>query len=259
MGEGAVTVQAALLSPGIKQQPQISGQGIVNSASFQLPIAPGAFVSVFGRSLSDCLGESAKALPLTDNLCNTQVLFNGKAGSMYHASDSQLIALVPYSTAQVKALKIPVHNGGTQSNEVTIPGASVLDSAPAIFVTPLGDKLAVMTAADGALIGPNRPLRLGEVGVIYANALGATTPAAADGQAAPSDPLARTVRPVEVVVNGTVQQVLFAGLTPGSVGLYQVNFMLVAGTPVKADGTDEVKLRVDGVESPVLRTALSPN
>ncbi len=147
-------------------------------------------------------------------------------------------------------MKIPVHNGGTQSNEVTIPGASVLDSAPAIFVTPLGDKLAVMTAADGALIGPNRPLRLGEVGVIYANALGATTPA---------DPPARTVRPVEVLVNGVAQQVLFAGLTPGSVGLYQVNFMLVAGTPVKGDGTDEVKLRVNAVESPVLRTVLSAN
>ena len=68
-----------------------------------------------------------------------------------------------------------------------------------------------------------------------------------------------TVRPVDVVVNGTEQQVLFAGLTPGSVGFYQVNFLLGAGTPVKADGTDEVKLRVDGVESPVLRTALSPN
>ena len=109
VGEGAVTVQAALVSPGIKQQPQISAQGIGNSASFQLPIAPGAFVSVFGRSLSRCLGESAKALPLTDNLCKTQVLFNGKAGSMYYASDSQLIALVPYSTAPGKALKIPVH------------------------------------------------------------------------------------------------------------------------------------------------------
>lgn len=104
-----------------------------------------------------------------------------------------------------------------------------------------------------------RPLRLGEVGVIYANELGATTPSAADGQAAPADPLAHTVRTVEVVVNGTAQQVLFAGLTPGYAGLYQVNFLLDAGTPVKADGTDEVKLRVNGVESPVLRTALSAN
>lgn len=265
VGEGAVTVQAALVSPGIKQQPQISAQGIVNSASFQLPIAPGAFVSVFGRNLSGCSGESAKALPLTDNLCNTQVLFNGKAGPMYYASDSQVIALTPYSIVPGQALKISVNNGGTQSDEVTIPAASVLDSAPAIFVNPLGDKLAVMQAADGALIGPKdasglmRPLRLGEVGVIYANALGATTPAAIDGQAAPADPLARTVPPVEVVVNGTAQQVLFAGLTPGSVGLYQVNFLLDAGTPVKADGTDEVKLRVNGVESPVLRTALSSN
>ena len=105
VGEGAVTVQAALVSPGIKQQPQINAQGIVNSASFQLPIAPGAFVSVFGRSLSSCSGESAKELPLTDNLCNTQVLFNGKAGSMYYASDSQVIALTPYSISPGQALK----------------------------------------------------------------------------------------------------------------------------------------------------------
>lgn len=255
-GEGAVTVQAALPSPAVKQKPQITAQGIVNSASFQLPIAPGAFVSLFGRSLSGCTGETAKALPLTDNLCGTQVLFNGKAGPMYYASDSQVIALAPYALVTGQALKVAVNNGGTQSDEVTIAAASVLDSAPAIFVA---NNLAVITSADGALISPARPLRLGEVGVIYANSLGATNPAAVDGQASASDPLARTVRPVEVVVNGTTQQVSFAGLTPGSVGLYQVNFLLGAGTAVKADGTDEVKLRVSGVDSPVLRTVLSAN
>ena len=262
VGEGAVTVQAALVNPAVKQQPQISAQGIVNSASFQLPIAPGAFVTVFGRGLSGCTGESAKALPLADSLCNTQVLFNGKAGPMYYASDSQVIALAPYALTAGQPMKISVNNGGIQSDDATIPAASVLDSAPAIFAYFVdGEKFAraVIQGSDAALIGPGRPLRIGETGAIYANGLGVTNPAVGDGQPAPSDPLARILRTVDVVVNDVAQQVLFTGLTPGSVGLYQVNFTLAAGTPVKGDGTDEVKLRVNGVESPVLRTALSAN
>ncbi|MEO8129721.1 MAG: hypothetical protein ABI822_21655, partial [Bryobacteraceae bacterium] len=248
VGEGAISVQAALVSAGVKQPPQITAQGVVNSASYQLPIAPGAFVSIFGRALSACSNEVAKSIPLSDNLCSTQVFFNGKAGPMYYANDSQVIALVPYSITPGQPVKVLVNNNGMQSDEVTIAAASVLESAPAIFV---------ITSGDGVAIDAKRPLRLGETGVIYANGLGLTNPPVGDGQAAPSDPLARTVRNVEVLVNGTVQQVLFNGLTPGAVGLAQVNFVLGSGAAIKGDGTDEVKLRVNGIESPVLWTLLA--
>ena len=83
VGEGPVTVQAALVGQDAKPQPQVNAGGVVNAASFQLPIAPGALVSVLGQSLSVCAGEPAKTLPLTDILCGTQVFVNGKPGPMY--------------------------------------------------------------------------------------------------------------------------------------------------------------------------------
>jgi uncharacterized protein (TIGR03437 family) len=186
---------------------------------------------------------------------------------MYFASDSQLTALMPNSIEPGQDVKIAVNRGGTRSDDITVPGGSVLSAAPAMFTYFLDDKVAraVVQGEDSVLIGPNdggsgmHPLRLGETGTIYANGLGSTDPGAIDGQVSPADPLARTTQTVEVLVNGTAQQVTFSGLTPGAVALYQVNFVLDPATPLKSDASDEINLRVNGVESPTLRIALSAN
>ena len=45
-----------------------------------------------------------------------------------------------------------------------------------------------------------------------------------DGYAAPSSPLAHTVDPFQVLVDGEDSEIFFSGLAPGFVGLYQINF-----------------------------------
>ena len=267
IGEGLITVQAALVGQETKQPPQVNVGGVVNAASFQLPIAPGALVSVLGQSFSGCAGELAKSLPLTDNLCGTQVLFNGKPGPMYYASGSQLTALIPNSIVPGQDLKVAVNSSGTMSNEIVIAGTSVLGSAPAIFSYSLAGDVtrAVIQGQDGILIGPKDPdvltrsLRPGELGVVYSNALGSTDPSVGDGQASPLEPLARTAQPVEVLINGVPQQVLFSGMVPGSVGLYQVNFVLGTDLQPSSSGSAEIALRINGVMSPVLLTNIAPN
>ena len=44
-------------------------------------------------------------------------------------------------------------------------------------------------------------------------------------------PLARVITPVTVLLNGQELPVAFAGLTPGYIGLYQVNVAIPASIP----------------------------
>ncbi|MGH9661299.1 MAG: IPT/TIG domain-containing protein, partial [Bryobacteraceae bacterium] len=59
--------------------------------------------------------------------------------------------------------------------------------------------------------------------VVYAVGLGPVTPALPPGIAAPSSPPATTTIPMRIFFDGSEGEILFAGLTPGSAGLYQLN------------------------------------
>jgi uncharacterized protein (TIGR03437 family) len=98
-----------------------------------------------------------------------------------------------------------------------------------IFCPPL------ITRPDGSLVGffTGEPtpvsVQPGETLVIYATGLGVTQPAVPEGTASPT-PAAVSVRHFTIVFNyncGTIVTVTpnFVGLTPGQVGLYQVNFV----------------------------------
>ena len=65
--------------------------------------------------------------------------------------------------------------------------------------------------------------------VMYALGLGAVTPTLAIGNGTPTAPLSYAVGPVTVTVGGVPATVDFAGLTPGYVGLYQVNVTMPSG------------------------------
>jgi len=67
--------------------------------------------------------------------------------------------------------------------------------------------------------------------VAYLVGLGPVNPTVSDGTASPSTPLARAVVAPVFTINGTTYPLLFAGLTPGAVGLYQMNFQVPAGLP----------------------------
>src|SRR6202022_1754754 len=100
---------------------------------------------------------------------------------------------------------------------------------PGIFV--YNGSYAVATATDGSLIGPNNPAIPGEVLVLYTTGLGPVTLNLPDGVRAPFNRLAYTIEPVDVFVFNERCEVLFSGLAPGFVGLYQVNFRLPTDVP----------------------------
>jgi uncharacterized protein (TIGR03437 family) len=86
------------------------------------------------------------------------------------------------------------------------------------------------------LITQDTPARPGSIINAYATGLGPVSPAIPTGEAAPSEePLARVVQPVECTTGNSPQPVpvIFAGLAPGQIGVYQLQMEIPRDLPVE--------------------------
>ena len=75
--------------------------------------------------------------------------------------------------------------------------------------------------------------------------LGASAPEVREGIVTPITPLSQTVVQVKVLVGEQTAPVIFSGMTPGFVGLYQVNAIMPQSVPSKF----EVVVQVDDRKS----------
>jgi len=126
-----------------------------------------------------------------------------------------------------------VTRDGIPSPAVALRAVQLL---PAIYtVGATGYGIGIVTSSlTGALIGQSNPATAGEYLTIYCNGLGPVhgpngEPGPADGAGAPLDRLYSTNATVSVSLQGFDTPVLFSGLTPSLVGLYQVNVQVPSG------------------------------
>jgi uncharacterized protein (TIGR03437 family) len=205
--------------------------GITNAANYT-PITnsftPGEQVSLYGTF--GVSSQAASALPIPTTLGGVQVLVNGQPAPVYLVSQTQIGAVVPYEIAGELFATFQVTVSGSKSNLVTVYAGN---SAPGIYtLTENGIGAGAILHADYSEVSPSSPAMPGETVSMYLNGLGPVTPQVADGAAAPSSPPSTAVEAADVSVflneqvNFGTAQVSFAGLTPGSAGLYQVNFTL---------------------------------
>ena len=134
---------------------------------------------------------------------------------------------------------------------------SVADAQPGIFTdNQQGSGQGKIFHADLVTeANPAAPVSAGDTVVIYCSGLGAVSPGVDAGSPAPSvEPLARTVNTVTASIGGLNAHVVFAGLTPGFAGLYQVNVEVPAG--VTPGDSVPVSLTVAGQSSPVVTMAV---
>jgi len=216
--------------------------GIVNAASFAPvtnSVAPGEYVALFGSGLAAAT-LVAPSLPAPTTLGGVQVTVNGTAAPLYFVSAGQINFIMPFATPTVGFATIQVSNNGTKSNPITVYTA---DSAPGVL-TQTGDGVgpAKVTHLDGSLVTAGNPAKAGETLVLYCIGLGAVSPPVADGAAAPSSPLSNVVDNNVIVElldqNGNTYSttLLFKGLTPGNVNLYQLNFTMPSGANAAPSG-----------------------
>ena len=216
---------------------QPAGTVIVNAASFLPGISPGGLSTIVGKDLTHVDGVLvATTDPLPTLLGNISVRVNGRSAPLfsvaYNGSQDQISFQVPYSTATGRnAAQVQVFDGSVLVADLITDSFT---EDPGIFVYQ-GSYAVAARGLDNSLIGPGNRANAGEVIVLYATGLGRLTLNLQDGYGAPGsrpgDPLATTIDPFLVLVNGQRCQVLFSGLGPGFVGLYQLNIVLPRNLP----------------------------
>jgi trimeric autotransporter adhesin len=244
---GTVSVGGTLTAAG--KTPLITAGGVVHAASFVsgAPIAPGGLVTIYGANLSDSTA-AAQTLPLPQQLSGAQAMLGNIPVPLVYASSGQMNVQIPFDTPVNTQYQLTV----TRDGNISVPQSLVVAAAqPGVFATnQAGSGQGVILKADGVTIAqPATPAKVGEALTIYCTGLGAVSPSVASGVPAPTSPLSRTVNPVTVTIGGQTAMVLFAGLTPGSAGLYQVNAVVPAG--VSGD-TVPVVMSVSGQTSPMV-------
>lgn len=97
-------------------------------------------------------------------------------------------------------------------------------------------------------MGRSNPAVAGSVIQVFATGLGPTTPQVKTGEAAPANPVAVLVPETQLTasIGGLPAEILFQGLAPGFVGLYQVNLRVPSGVP---SGDVPLALTANGLRS----------
>ncbi|MFN0170921.1 MAG: hypothetical protein ACKV22_31275 [Bryobacteraceae bacterium] len=226
-----VTLQVTTALPAA---PEISR--VVHGASFRPgAVAPGTFASVFGSNFGVEAPAPARAV---FELGGANVEMCGVRARLFHnTGQGQINFVVPRAAEGRAECEVTVTASGQKSRPVAV---RVVDQSLALFeFRPVaqGPALPIITNVQYQFIGPVLPgadylvrAAPGEVLILWGSGGGLTSPAVEDGEAAPATGAA-TRRPPVVKIGGVPAEVLYSGMAPGFLGLYQISVRVPEDTP----------------------------
>jgi uncharacterized protein (TIGR03437 family) len=243
-----------------REAPSYSAASVVNSATNVVgDLAPNTIATVYGLGLA----YVARALQIDDIRGGTlptvlpstgvRVFIGSVAAQLYYVSPTQINFLIPC-----------IFKPGEHDLQITLDGHAgpiirikLLDAAPALF--QLDETTVIATRPDGSLIDQDAPARAGEVIVLYATGLGPTEPEALYGVLPTRAAPIKRLTEFQVLLDDAAidaSRILYAGVTPGYAGLYQVNLWL----PDKLDANPQIRLAIGPQTSPAgVRLAALPS
>jgi uncharacterized protein (TIGR03437 family) len=227
--------------------PSYSAASIVNASNYTAgPFAANSILSIFGTGLARSAQPANQGSILPLELNYTRVIVQGQPVPLLFVSENQINFLIS-PVQKAGPVTVVVVTEGLSGPEVTV---TLVNCAPALLPAAGGYALAV--GADNKLLTADTQARAGDIVVIYLTGLGRTTPS--------FDPGEVPYRAAAILANlkvtlGTLSvdpiYIKYAGVTPGWVGLYQLNLEIPKDT-----GTDP-QLQVTGdVSSSPLKLAI---
>ncbi len=242
----------AFLFAGIArgQAPSYSAASIVSTAGYSAgPFAPNSMVTIFGTALS----PSAQSITPADiqnnsglptNMNSTTVYIDSQPAPLFYVSDGQINFVLPGTVGPAPPVLVVVREG-LRGPAVTLPLAP---AAPFLFLLPSAPAYIIASRPDYSAITPDAPAHAGDTVVIWATGLGKVQHNPAPGELPNyTSPLA-DMTALQVTIGGTPldpARILYAGLTPLSAALYQINLVLPATLP----NDPEIRVFVGGQPS----------
>jgi uncharacterized protein (TIGR03437 family) len=246
-----ISYNLELQEGGITSGPSLAA--VASAASYSTTVAAGSIVAVFGTFLVGSSVSSA-SLPLPDTLSGLTLDLTGKVPvPMFYASEEQVNAQIPWEVAGQSQTAITASINGQTTAPVTVTLAAY---APAIFaVDGGGNGQGAILDGNYNLVSSSNPTTAGAYIQIYGTGLGPVTNQPATGAPAPGAPLlAETTVAPTVKIGGVQAQVVYSGLAPGTVGLYQINAQVPNG--VTSGSSVDVTVSIGGVQSNVVTLAV---
>jgi uncharacterized protein (TIGR03437 family) len=251
-GDHIYTATYTLTPAGAGPAPSLSAGGVVSAASFQPGIVPGSYVTIFGSNLSpvafDSWDKTIVNGKLPTSLDGVSVNIGSKPAFVYRIFPTQIDVQAPDAGTGPVPVTVTTANG--TSVAVT---ANVAAQSPAFFLWPGSQVVATRNAdgswavKDGTFAGTTTvAAKPGDVLLLWGTGFGPTTPPVAAGVLVPGDQI-YNASPVSIKIGTADVQPIYALLSPGYAGLYQIAIQVPASM---ADGDYPLKATVAGASSP---------
>ncbi len=222
---GQLQATTAQIGGGVNKNalapPVLFANGTVNNTNPRAGanVAPGTVSAIYGQNLATAT-VSPGLLPLPTLFSGTSVTIGGIAAPLYFLSNGQLNVQIPAELKPNQHYEVAI---AVNAAYAVLPGGiTLVPSAPG--VSSYADGHIIAQHADFTLVNDANPAHPGESLVTYLSGMGPTIPPVATGAQSPIDPPAKVVTQPSMSIDGQPATVLFAGLTPQGIGLYQINF-----------------------------------
>ncbi len=210
----------------------LAGLNAANSLPFRA-LAPGAIASLYPRGGTFAsVTENFRALPLPRALADTEVHINGQPAPLFYVSPTQINFMVPTSAPVSGTVELEIVRKST--GQVVAGGSLPMDRAsPALFtVSGTGGGQVAALNQDNTVNSEENPAARGSIIQLFGTGQGVVPGAPPDGEA-PSGQIQTDVKPRVIVNTGFVDEadVVFSGLAPGLVGVWQINVRIPMTVP----------------------------
>jgi uncharacterized protein (TIGR03437 family) len=207
------------------QAPAYAPASVVNAS------APNSLLTIFGTNLAWSIEQLAETdivnYTLPTKMNGVELYLDNRPVPLMYVSPTQINFIVPGNEVD-GGVPVRVVREGVTGPEITL---QLIDAAPALFASA---GYAIATHPDSTLLTPDAPAHAGDVVVVYATGLGKTLPNPAPGVIPlTADPIAG-LSTLNVYLNGVAIDpalIFYAGVSPCSAGLYQINLFLPTDTP----------------------------
>lgn len=203
-------------------------EAVVNIGDGTRALAPGSLVSVRGSGLS-AGSQSAAGAPWPTTLADTCVTYGGEPLALSRVSGTEIVGQLPYLAPPSGSLVVRSAGG------VSAPFAvNLQQAAPAIFRGRPGSGLegfaTIVRAVNNEVVTWSNPVHPEDDLTIYLTGMGRTSPEIPAGYPGITPPASALITP-SVLIGELLAPVHFAGLTPGEVGVYQINVKVPWNAP----------------------------